>query len=75
MIKNKEINEKTCSIKSIKYFSEKYLNPLSQLLVWHIKKLTCFTTLLVVLMHIQAINPLIFWAQRLMSFLEFYTLL
>jgi hypothetical protein len=53
-------------------FSENFKNPVSQSLVWHIKHKQHFIMMLVVPLQIQAINPLIFGAQRLMSFLEVY---
>ena len=56
----------------MKKSTENFKNSLSQLLAWHIKHLQHFTMMLVVPLQIQAINPLIFGAQRLMSFLEVY---
>lgn len=51
---------------------EKFKYPISQSLIWHRKKLQHFTMLLVVPLQIQAINPLIFRAQRLNVFLGVY---
>lgn len=56
----------------MKKSSEKYLNPVLPSLVWHRKKLTHFIIMLVVPLQIQAINPLIFRAQRLNVFLGVY---
>ena len=50
--------------------AEKFLNPVSQLLAWHIKKLTNFIIMLVVPLQIQVINPLFLGAQRLDVFLR-----
>jgi len=55
---------------TVKIFSEKFLNPVSQLLTWHIKHIQNFIILLVVPLQIQAINPLIFRAQTLDVFLR-----
>lgn len=49
---------------------EKFLNPVLYSLAWHIKHIQNFIILLVVPLQIQAINPLIFGAQRSDVFLR-----
>ena len=53
-----------------KYFSEKYLNPVLQLFSWHTNIYPIQKMLDMPLMHIQAINPLIFREQTLDVFLR-----